>query len=83
MILDAAATSDLVLLAPVTGWAAPLAEVPDPVFAEKMMGDGVAIDPIGALLCAPCDGPQHAPQACSQVLSSPWTHAPPASGPHP
>ena len=47
---------DLVLLAPLDGWAAPLAEVPDPVFAEKMMGDGVAIDPIGQTLCAPCDG---------------------------
>ena len=47
---------DLVLLAPLDGWVTPLAEVPDPVFAEKMMGDGVAIDPTGARLCAPCDG---------------------------
>ena len=47
---------DLVLLAPLEGWAAPLTEVPDPVFAEKMMGDGVAIDPTGQVLCAPCDG---------------------------
>ena len=47
---------DLVLLAPLDGWAAPLAEVPDPVFAEKMMGDGVAIDPTSGMLCAPCDG---------------------------
>ncbi|HXS07772.1 MAG TPA: phosphoenolpyruvate--protein phosphotransferase [Rhizomicrobium sp.] len=47
---------DLVLLAPMDGWASPLAEVPDPVFAEKMMGDGVAIDPTGATMHAPCDG---------------------------
>ena len=47
---------DLVLLAPMDGWASPLAEVPDPVFAEKMMGDGLAIDPTGATLHAPCDG---------------------------
>jgi phosphocarrier protein FPr/phosphocarrier protein len=47
---------DLVLLAPLDGWAAPLTEVPDPVFAEKMMGDGLAIDPTGQTLCAPCDG---------------------------
>ena len=47
---------DLVLLAPLDGWAAPLRDVPDPVFADRMMGDGLAIDPIGAMLCAPCDG---------------------------
>ncbi|HXR94474.1 MAG TPA: phosphoenolpyruvate--protein phosphotransferase [Rhizomicrobium sp.] len=46
----------LVLLAPLDGWAAPLAEVPDPVFADRMMGDGLAIDPTASLLCAPCDG---------------------------
>ena len=37
------------------GWAVPLDEVPDPVFAERMMGDGVAIDPTGDCLHAPCD----------------------------
>ena len=46
----------LVLLAPLDGWAAPLTEVPDPVFADRMMGDGIAIDPIASLLSAPCDG---------------------------
>jgi phosphocarrier protein FPr/phosphocarrier protein len=46
----------LVLVAPLDGWAAPLAEVPDPVFADKMMGDGIAIDPTASLLSAPCDG---------------------------
>lgn len=50
------AKDDLVLVAPLDGWAAPLSEVPDPVFAGKMMGDGVAIDPTSALLSAPCDG---------------------------
>ncbi len=52
----ARAAEELVLLAPLDGWAAPLAEVPDPVFADRMMGDGVAIDPTGGMLCAPCDG---------------------------
>jgi phosphoenolpyruvate-protein phosphotransferase len=47
--------ADLVLLAPLDGWAMPLAEVPDPVFAQDMLGDGVAIDPTGAMLHAPCD----------------------------
>ena len=46
----------LVLVAPLDGWAAPLTEVPDPVFADRMMGDGLAIDPTASLLCAPCDG---------------------------
>jgi phosphocarrier protein FPr/phosphocarrier protein len=44
------------LLAPLAGWAAPLDEVPDPVFAERMMGEGLAIDPTGEVLAAPCEG---------------------------
>jgi phosphocarrier protein FPr/phosphocarrier protein len=47
---------DLVLLSPLDGWAAPLSEVPDPVFAQKMLGDGLALDPTGSTLHAPCDG---------------------------
>jgi len=46
----------IVIRAPLHGWAAPLSEVPDPVFAEAMMGDGLAIDPFEGLLCAPCEG---------------------------
>jgi phosphoenolpyruvate-protein phosphotransferase len=46
----------LTLNAPLRGWCMPLAQVPDPVFAEAMAGDGVAIDPTGATLHAPCDG---------------------------
>jgi phosphoenolpyruvate-protein phosphotransferase len=48
--------SHLVLRAPLSGWVAPLAETPDPVFAQGMMGEGVAIDPISGTLCAPCAG---------------------------
>jgi phosphocarrier protein FPr/phosphocarrier protein len=47
---------DIVLNAPFGGWLTPLDEVPDPVFAERMMGDGVAIDPTSSTLCAPADG---------------------------
>ncbi len=43
------------LVAPLAGWLMPLAQVPDPVFAEGMMGVGVAIDPTGDTLHAPCD----------------------------
>ena len=49
-------TAELVLFSPLDGWAAPLAEVPDPVFAQAMLGDGVAVDPTGSVLHAPCDG---------------------------
>ncbi len=44
------------LRAPLSGWVADVAEVPDPVFAQRMMGDGVAIDPLDPVLVAPCDG---------------------------
>jgi multiphosphoryl transfer protein len=44
------------LLSPLKGWAGPLEEVPDPVFAERMMGDGLAIDPTEGRLHAPCAG---------------------------
>jgi phosphocarrier protein FPr len=45
----------LVLAAPLAGWATRLEEVPDPAFAQGMVGDGVAIDPVSNELCAPCD----------------------------
>ncbi|MGL4346424.1 MAG: PTS sugar transporter subunit IIA [Cellulosilyticaceae bacterium] len=42
--------------APLTGKAVALSEVPDAVFAEKMVGDGVAIIPTEGTVVAPCDG---------------------------
>lgn len=48
--------SNLVLVAPMAGWLTPLDEAPDAVFAERMLGDGLAIDPTGSTLHAPCDG---------------------------
>ena len=47
---------DLTIHSPMQGWAAPLDEVPDPVFAERMLGDGLAVDPTLGELRAPCDG---------------------------
>lgn len=44
------------LRAPLSGWSAPPEEIPDEVFARRMLGDGVAIDPVGNVLHAPCDG---------------------------
>ncbi len=46
----------LILTAPLTGQTIPIEEVPDPVFASKMVGDGISIDPISDCLVAPCDG---------------------------
>ena len=46
----------LILLAPLAGWSTPLDEIPDPVFAGRMLGEGLAVDPTGATLHAPCDG---------------------------
>ena len=45
-----------VLRSPLAGWALPLAQVPDPVFAQGTVGEGVGIDPTEGLLHAPCDG---------------------------
>ncbi|MFF2877424.1 PTS glucose transporter subunit IIA [Gottfriedia sp. NPDC057991] len=47
---------EVVIKAPLTGEIHPLSEVPDPVFAEKMMGDGFAITPSEGVVVAPFDG---------------------------
>jgi multiphosphoryl transfer protein len=47
--------SKMILVAPLAGWSAPLDEAPDGVFAGRMLGDGVAIDPTGTTVHAPCD----------------------------
>jgi len=46
----------LILKAPLSGVLVPIEEVPDPVFAGKLVGDGISIDPTSAVLVAPCDG---------------------------
>ena len=57
--------SRLVLRSPLQGWVAPLDEVIDAVFSERMMGDGLAVDPVGSTLHAPFDG---------EIASLPETH---------
>jgi phosphocarrier protein FPr/phosphocarrier protein len=49
-------SDSVTLLAPFAGWLAPLEDVPDAVFAERMMGDGFAVDPTEGVLRAPADG---------------------------
>ncbi|NIC08044.1 phosphoenolpyruvate--protein phosphotransferase [Billgrantia bachuensis] len=48
--------SPLILHAPVDGVVVPLGEVPDPVFAAGVLGEGIALDPLAECLYAPCDG---------------------------
>ena len=43
------------LLSPFNGVSCPLEQVPDAAFAQKLVGDGFAIDPISNILHAPCD----------------------------
>ncbi|MEK0430560.1 MAG: phosphoenolpyruvate--protein phosphotransferase [Gemmatimonadota bacterium] len=47
--------SVLTLVAPITGVVTPLRAVPDPAFASGTVGQGVAVDPLDAVLVAPCD----------------------------
>ena len=47
---------ETVVRAPVTGRIIPIEDVPDPVFASKVIGDGLAIEPTGTVIVAPCDG---------------------------
>ena len=43
------------LFAPVAGKAVPVSEVPDPTFAEEMLGKGIAVIPSEGKVYAPCD----------------------------
>ena len=43
------------IFAPVVGSAVPVTEVPDPTFAECMLGNGIAIIPAEGKVVAPCD----------------------------
>ena len=44
------------LYSPVNGKSVDLSDVPDKVFANKLMGDGIAFNLEDSLVCAPCDG---------------------------
>ncbi|GGI86943.1 PTS glucose transporter subunit IIA [Shewanella gelidii] len=44
------------IVAPVSGEIVAIEKVPDVVFAEKIVGDGIAINPEGSQIVAPLDG---------------------------
>ncbi|QUI23940.1 PTS glucose transporter subunit IIA [Vallitalea pronyensis] len=47
---------NITLYAPIKGKVVPLEDVPDPVFSQRMIGDGFAIVPSAGLVCSPCKG---------------------------
>jgi phosphoenolpyruvate-protein phosphotransferase len=49
-------TRRLEIIAPLSGVLVPLASIPDPVFAEKKVGDGISLDPTTGELLAPVAG---------------------------
>lgn len=50
------ATRTLALITPVSGPLVPIELVPDPVFAQKIVGDGISINPLSNEFLAPCAG---------------------------
>ncbi|KPU27378.1 hypothetical protein TR13x_04670 [Caloranaerobacter sp. TR13] len=44
------------ILAPMMGKIINIENVPDEVFSQKMVGDGIAIEPTDGIAVAPCDG---------------------------
>lgn len=42
--------------APVKGTVCNISEVKDTMFAQKLLGDGIAILPSDEIICSPCDG---------------------------
>lgn len=46
----------VIVKSPLSGVIYPLEQVPDPVFSQKMVGDGISIDPVNDVLVAPFSG---------------------------
>lgn len=49
-------TGTIEIIAPLSGEIVNIEDVPDVVFAEKIVGDGIAIKPTGNKMVAPVDG---------------------------
>jgi len=61
--------SQLRVMAPLSGQVWALERIPDPVFAQKMVGDGLSIDPTDAVLMAACDGEVMALHAAGHAVT--------------
>ena len=57
MVRSAATHSSqaLAITAPAKGWAIPLNAIPDPAFASGALGEGVGLELLDDMICAPCD----------------------------
>lgn len=64
-----ATPQQLQLLAPLSGVLIPMDQVPDPVFANRVIGDGLCIDPTSSALCAPLAGVISNVQASGHAVS--------------
>ncbi|MEB0044962.1 MULTISPECIES: phosphoenolpyruvate--protein phosphotransferase [unclassified Pseudomonas] len=64
-----ATPQQLQLLAPLSGVLMSLDQVPDPVFASRVIGDGLCIDPTSQSLCAPLGGVISNLQASGHAVS--------------
>ena len=47
---------DVTLIAPLSGPVLAIEDAPDPVFSQRLLGDGIAIEPTSDTLLAPCSG---------------------------
>jgi len=61
--------SELKIMSPLSGQVWPLERIPDPVFAQKMVGDGLSIDPTDGVLIAACDGEVAALHAAGHAVT--------------
>lgn len=61
--------SQLNIVSPLSGQVWPLERIPDPVFAQKMVGDGLSIDPTDSVLVAACDGEVMALHAAGHAVT--------------
>ncbi|MGD8192512.1 PTS sugar transporter subunit IIA [Brevibacillus ginsengisoli] len=55
-LFSKAKEKEITVFAPLSGEARSLEQVPDPMFAQKVIGDGVAIQPSEGILVAPAKG---------------------------
>ncbi|HGN1705651.1 TPA: PTS glucose transporter subunit IIA [Providencia rettgeri] len=53
---DKSSSGNIEIIAPLSGEIVNIEDVPDVVFAEKIVGDGIAIKPAGNKIVAPVDG---------------------------
>ncbi|OED42653.1 phosphoenolpyruvate--protein phosphotransferase [Endozoicomonas sp. (ex Bugula neritina AB1)] len=61
--------AQLNIIAPLSGEVVAITESPDPVFSQKMVGDGIAINPTDSVVVSPIDGVITQVQAAMHAVS--------------